>query len=187
VPALPFPEPPLSDGVVSLRPWREDDAAVKAGWASDPEVLRWAGLPEDYTEAAARDLVADLEASRLAGRQIALAIVEASSDRVLGSCDVRYLDPEDLGLGETGYLLGPEARGRGAATRAMRLLVDWSFCTLGMMRIQALVHPDNPRSASVLERLGFRREGRLRAYRAGPDGREDRVLYAIFPGELTPG
>src|SRR3954471_10449089 len=40
-------------------------------------------------------------------------------------------------------------------------------------------------SAAVLDRLGFRREGLLRRYRAGDDGREDRVVYAVVPGELV--
>lgn len=49
------------------------------------------------------------------------------------------------------------ARGRRVATRAMGLLIAWSFRELGMGRIQALVHPDNPRSAGMLDRLGFHR------------------------------
>jgi ribosomal-protein-alanine N-acetyltransferase len=63
----------------------------------------------------------------------------------------------------------------------MWLLVDWSFRALGMERVQALVHPDNTRSAGVLERLGFRRQGRLRRYRVGAAGREDRVLFSVVP------
>ena len=89
---------------------------------------------------------------------------------------------------ELGYLLGPEARGRGVATRALALLVAYAFAELGMARIQALVHPDNPASGRVLERLGFRREGLLRAYRAGEHGREDRVMYSLLADELeAPG
>jgi len=104
---------------------------------------------------------------------------------VLGSCDIRRPDPEDSALGEVGYLLSERARGRGVATRAMGLLVDSSFRALGMERVQALVHPDNPPSAAPLDRLGFKREGLLRRYRAGDEGREDRVLYAVLPGELV--
>jgi len=104
---------------------------------------------------------------------------------VLGSCDIRRPDPEDLALGEVGYLLSENARGRGVATRAMALITAWSFRELGMERVQALVHPDNPPSAAVLDRLGFRREGLLRRYRAGDDGREERYLYSVLAGELV--
>ncbi len=100
------------------------------------------------------------------------------------SCDLRRPDSEDPALGEVGYLLSETARGRGVATRAIGLLVAWSFRELRMERVQALVHPDNPRSAPVLDRLGFQNEGLLRHYRAGEGGREDRVLYSVLPGEL---
>jgi ribosomal-protein-alanine N-acetyltransferase len=183
--ALPFPQPPLTDGVVLLRPWRPEDAAATASWGADPAIVRWTGVPANYTEAAALAYMASAEAARVAGRSLALAIADAGTSAVLGSCDIRRPDPEDPALGEIGYLLCEEARGRGLATRAVELLVSWSFRELGMGRVQALVHPDNRRSAGVLECLGFEREGRLRRYRPGDNGREDRFLYSALPGELV--
>jgi RimJ/RimL family protein N-acetyltransferase len=125
------------------------------------------------------------EDARKAGLAIGLAIIDAKTDVVVGSCDIRRPDPDDPELGEVGFLLAEEARGRGLATRAVALLVDWSFRALEMARIQGLVHPDNPRSARVLERLGFQREGLLRSYRAGTAGREDRILFSLLPDELV--
>ena len=182
--ALPFPEPPLNDGVVALRPWRREDAPVKAAWARDPVIVRWTELPADTTEEAALARAARAEEARRADRAVALAIVDSRRGVVLGSCDIRRPDPDDAALGEVGFLLAEEARGRGVATRAVGLLVDWSFRELEMERVQGLVHPDNPRSAKVLERLGFRREGLLRGYRAGNAGREDRILFSVLPDEL---
>jgi RimJ/RimL family protein N-acetyltransferase len=153
--ALPFPDPPLDDGVVALRPWREGDVALMDEW-----------FDAEWLEQARRD-----------GRALPLAIVDSGSGAVLGSCDLRRPEPDDPGRGEIGYLLAPDARGRGAATRAMRLLVGWAFAELGMRRVQALVHPDNPASAAVLERLGFEREGLLRSYRPGG---EDRIMFAVY-------
>jgi RimJ/RimL family protein N-acetyltransferase len=151
---LPFPDPPLDDGVVALRPWGAQDVPLMDEW-----------LDGSWLEQAVRD-----------GRTLPLAIVDAATGAVLGSCDIRRPEPDDPDRGEIGYLLVPEARGRGAATRAMALLVGWAFRELGMRRVQALVHPDNPASMAVLERLGFQREGLLRSYR--PPG-EDRIMFAI--------
>lgn len=185
VSALPFPEPPLTDGVVKLRPWRPVDAAVKAAWGQDPVIVRWTGVPANYTEEGALAWGPVMEEARQAGRMLALAITDAITADVIGSCDIRRPDSDDPALGEIGYLLSESARGRGLATRAMGLLVAWSFRELGMGRVQALVHPDNPRSAGVLDRLGFKCEGLLRRYRAGDGGREDRILYSVLPGELV--
>jgi RimJ/RimL family protein N-acetyltransferase len=185
VPALPFPDPDLSDGVVTLRPWKAEDARVKASWGQDPLIVRWTDVPAHYTEAAALAWGKQTEEARRAGRSLALAIADAPSGAVLGSCDIRRPDPADPALGEIGYLLSEPARGRGIATRAMGLLIAWSFHELGIARVQALVHPENPPSADVLVRLGFQREGLLRRYRPGDDGREDRIVYSVLPGELT--
>jgi RimJ/RimL family protein N-acetyltransferase len=158
---------------------------VKAAWGRDVVVVRWTRAPVNYTEEAALPWAPRAEEAREAGHSITLAIADARSGAVLGPCDIRRPESEDAALGEVGYLLAEEARDRGVATRATWLLVDWRFRALGMERVQALAHPDNPRSAGVLERLGFRREGRLRRYRPGAAGREDRVLYSVVPGELT--
>jgi [ribosomal protein S5]-alanine N-acetyltransferase len=183
--AFPLPKPPLSDAVVALRPWHQEDAPIKATWGRDAAIVRWTEVPANNTEEAALAWAARAEEARQAGRAVALAIVDAKLDVVLGSCDIRRPDPDDAALGEVGFLLAKEARGRRIATRAVGLLVAWSFRELGMERIQGLVHPNNPRSARVLERLGFRREGLLRRYRAGEAGREDRILFSVLPDELV--
>jgi ribosomal-protein-alanine N-acetyltransferase len=64
---------------------------------------------------------------------------------------------------------------------ALRLVVAWAFAEHALGRVQAFVSPDNERSARLLSRLGFVREGVLRSYR-GP-GR-DRVAFSLLPGEL---
>ncbi len=181
---IPFPDPSLSDGVVALRGWRPEDAPVVAAWGRDEAVVRWTGVPADYSEEAAVAWAAQTEAARKEGRLLWLAIVDAASERVIGACDLRRPDPEDPALCEMGYLLAEDARGRGLTTRAIALLVDWGFRTLRMERIQAMTHPDNPASANVLKRLGFHHEGTLRAYRAGNRAREDRIVYSLLPGEL---
>jgi RimJ/RimL family protein N-acetyltransferase len=140
---------------VALRPWGPQDVPLMDEW-----------LDGDWLEQALRD-----------GRTLPLAIVDAVSGAVLGSCDLRRPEPDDPGRGEIGYLLVPEARGRGAATRAVALLVRWAFEELGMRRVQALVDPGNPASMAVLERLGFEREGLLRSYRPGG---EDRIMFAVL-------
>jgi RimJ/RimL family protein N-acetyltransferase len=154
--ALEYPDPRLTDGVVALRPWRPEDVPLMDEW-----------LDGVWLEQALRD-----------GRTLPLAIVDVASGAVLGSCDLRRPEPDDPDRGEIGYLLVPEARGRGVATRAVGMLVGWAFREIGMRRVQALVHPDNAASAAVLERLGFEREGLLRNYRPGGDG--DRIMFAVY-------
>ncbi len=178
--AAAIPEPGLGDGVVLLRPLRPEDAATKATWGRDADIVRWTGVPSGDTRANASSYIAAAEQSRRAGRSIALAIVDVRSARVVGSCDVRRPEPRDPELGEITILLSQAARGRGLATRALALLIDWSIRGLEMKRIQAVVHPENARSIALFDRLGFEREGLLRHLRPRGTGREDRILYAVL-------
>jgi RimJ/RimL family protein N-acetyltransferase len=90
----------------------------------------------------------------------------------------------DRGCAAAGYWLSPAARGRGLATRAVRLLARWAFGELGLARLELTCGPDNEASQQVAERCGFTREGLLRSHVPFKGGRRDSVLYSLLPGEL---
>ena len=60
---------------------------------------------------------------------------------------------------EIGYWVGEPFWGKGLATRAIQLIVDYGFQQLGMMRIYAGVFDSNKASQKVLEKAGFTFEG----------------------------
>lgn len=79
-----------------------------------------------------------------------------------------------------GYFLHPAARGRGAATEAVRLVTDWAFAALRARRVWASCDRANERSWRLLERCGFRREGHLVNGRVGAQGRlRDTLICAV--------
>jgi RimJ/RimL family protein N-acetyltransferase len=179
---------PVSFGAngIRLRLWEPRDVRSMTTWGDDPMIVRFTGVPAVNTPAIVLRHASEREVQRQAGMALRLMIVD-HDDTLLGSCDVRRLDPADPAFGEIGYLVLEQARGRGVATTAVQLLVDYSFQEMGLQRIQALVHPDNPGSGRVLERAGFRREGLLRGYRPAGDRREDRVLYSIVDTDPRSG
>lgn len=163
-----------------LRSWRKGDAAALPSLAEDAEIVRWTEVPAAYDQEEARTWLSRTEAHRQAGRAVYFAVVDARSDELLGSIDLRIVASEGAQVGEIGYLLWPEARGRGVITRAVSVLARWAFEELGIARLQILVHPDNHASLAVPERAGFTREGLLQSCR-GPG--EDRIVYSLLPGE----
>ena len=105
-------------------------------------------------------------------------IADADSDQVIGSINLRFGEHDTA---EISYFLRTSARGRGIATRAVRLVVRWAFEDLGIERIELRVHPDNTASRRVAERVGFAREGVERASRAWPDGtRFDSIVFSLL-------
>lgn len=181
------PEPPLSDGVVTLRPWRAADVPALVAACSDPELARWLDtVPQPYTEASARAYLAYCDRGwRGRGGETPLAIADAETDEPLGSCGVHWLDI-DQGLAEVGYWVAPAARGRGVATRATRLVAEWVLGRLRLERLQLRADPLNEASCRVAERAGFTREGVLRSARFSPrQGRRvDIAVYSLLRDEL---
>jgi ribosomal-protein-alanine N-acetyltransferase len=92
----------------------------------------------------------------------------------------------DEGTAEVGYWVKREARGRGVASRALRLVSDWTLRELGFGRLQLRADERNVPSQRVAVNVGFTREGVLRASRfnARQNRRVDFVMYSLLPGEL---
>jgi RimJ/RimL family protein N-acetyltransferase len=182
------PDPPLSDGAITLRPWAVADVpALVSICNGDEEMARWLDrLPQPYTEHDAHGYVAfGLAGWRGDGIETPFAVVAADTGRPLGTIGVRWLDPPQ-GVAELGYWTGREARGRGAATRAVRLVADWVLGDLGCERLELRADARNTASLRVAEKAGFTREGILRSARANArDGRRvDHVLWSLLPGEV---
>lgn len=176
---LPLPDPPLRDQRVELRAWRATDVEAVLAAGRDPSITRYRySLP--HTPSAAAAWLEQIDAERASDSRLELAITERAM--IVGSvslCDLEY------GNGMLRYWLLPSGRGRGLATRAVRLLAAWVFRALPVERLAAYVEPDNDASAAVLERAGFVREGRLRRHMLGRDGaRVDSLLYGLLPGDL---
>ena len=180
---LSLPDPPLRDEAVVLRPWREEDIPAIVAACRDPLIPRFTYVPSPYGEDDARAWVADLPARRDRGEHLGLAIADAGSGALLGSVGLRMSDWAQPRAG-IGYWVAPEARGRGVATRAVRLLSRWALDTLHLGRLELLTHLENVASQRVAERAGFRREGVLRAYLEMPDGTwRDCVMFSMVAGD----
>ena len=187
MPELAFPDPPLSDGVVTLRPWADGDLEFVVRACQDPEVSRYSPvIPFPYVEADARGWFEFQEPARLAGHSIDFAVSDAATGRPLGAIGLSRVDHRLLNI-ETGYWLAREARGHGYMTRAVRLVAQWVFDRLGFARLQLCTDPENVASQRIAERCGFRREGHLRSsmlvLHSGE--RRDQFVFGLLPGELV--
>lgn len=93
-----------------------------------------------------------------------LAIALRSSNQLVGTAGFHSVSPLNCSA-ELAYDLAPSVWGKGIATYVCSLLTGWAHSEAGMVRVQATVLQTNARSARVLRRCGFEREGLLRSYR----------------------
>ena len=177
-PLLP-PDPPLRDGDLLLRPSREADAAAIRAVYSEPDIRYWMLWDDELPDEA--EALANIERaaqSWAAGTWAVFRIVDAAPDEVVGGVSLGLREHETA---EISYFLRASARGRGLATRAVRLVTRWAFEELALERIELRVHPENHASRRVAERAGFTREGVERASRSLPDGRRvDSIVFSLL-------
>ncbi len=82
-----------------------------------------------------------------------------------------------------GYYLTPGERGGGYGTEAVEIMVDYLFLSKNIVRIQAETHPENVASHRVLEKAGFKKEGRIRKSFFSRGVWRDTVLFSILREE----
>jgi RimJ/RimL family protein N-acetyltransferase len=167
----------LRDGDLLLRPPTEADVPAVTAACQDEELVRFLPrFPSPYREQDARDWIASCNSGALSRDFL---IVDAAGGDLLGAIGVRLGE-----VGAIGYWIAKEARGRGIATRATRMLSRWALTEGGVQRLQLTTDPANVASQRVAEKAGFTREAVLRAYTRLSEGRRDAVMFSLLPGDL---
>ena len=87
------------------------------------------------------------------------------------------------GVGSLMYWVAPEHQGNGYVTAGTRLLLDFVFREQGLHKVSANVLESNDASRHVLEKLGFREEGRQREECVVDGHREDFFRYGLLARE----
>jgi [ribosomal protein S5]-alanine N-acetyltransferase len=146
---------------VNLRPLTHDDASDVLAVFGDPDVMQFWSSPPLHDVAAATALIDGIHRQFHARRLFQWGVCSPETGRVFGTCTLFNVDSAHR-RAEIGFAIAQETWGRGFASEAVGLLVDFAFHTLGLHRLEADTDPDNVRSLRLLERQGFKREGYLR-------------------------
>lgn len=187
----------LTDGTVTLRPWATHDAWFMAEASADPAIQRFNGTLDRFGYPAPPMSVEEAEAviseftsswrafatSATPGAGAAFAIVDATSDELLGCCGLDDWSKSDVV--QFGYWIGPRARERGFASRAATLLTRWLF-ELGAARVVLKIVAGNDASAAVARRAGFVHESTMRSHGVWQGERCDVMLFAALRSEWNP-
>jgi len=177
----------LSDGSIRIRAYRQDDvdALFEAVSASIPEVSAW--LPwchAGYAHTDSASWVASRPVEWETGTEYAFAVEETSSSTFLGGCGLNAVDPHNK-CANLGYWVRTSHAGHGVATRAARLAAQFGFEDLGLQRIEILVAEGNKASQRVAQKIGARKEARLRKRFLLQGRTQDGLLYSLLPEDMV--
>lgn len=138
---------------VTLRLPREEDAERAYEWDRDPELAAWNGRSPIRVSfsAARRDYLARWE-----NPSVKTFIMEAEEEPI----GMATLYDFRKGGCELGIKIGPnDLRGRGYASEAVELLVEYVFDTLGLENVRGSTLSHNQRMQRVFEKNGFEQVG----------------------------
>lgn len=176
------PEPQLADDVIRLEPLGRDNVPEFVELVADEAVRRFTLIPSGADETFVRTWLARYEAGWDDGSRAGFCIREASDGSFAGFAAVVHLDLDAL-EGELGYMLVPEARGRGSSARAIDLLTRWCFDELGLERLELRIDVTNAASVRVAERAGYRLDGVLRNAYFKEGLRSDTGIWSRLRGD----
>lgn len=149
---------------VLLRAYRPDDDA--AGFAAlsahRDELMQWMSWPSYHQTVLDTASYVRRMAAKFALREVlVMGIWERASGAYLGGTGFHAPDWR-VPSAEFGYFLLPPARGRGLATEALKLVVDYGFRCAGFNRVWGDCDAENAASAAVMRRAGLKHEATMR-------------------------
>ena len=165
---------------ILLREAVRDDMVNRVRWFNDPEVNKTLLLEEKLE--AEKTLEWFEKARDDDSRQD--FVVESEDGKPIGFTGLVGINPVH-GTAECYCVIGEkEYWGKGIGTEAHLLLFDWGFRNLGLYKIWADIRADNIAIIKVIEKLGFKIEGRLREEKNIGGKRVDVVRIGLLRDEF---
>ncbi|MFC8592265.1 GNAT family N-acetyltransferase [Streptomyces atroolivaceus] len=170
-----------------LRPHDPSDEDAVLAACQDAGIQRWTDFPEPYERQHAAFYLRELVSHGWNDETMYhFAVEDRESGVLVASVNVHrhadtYRHADTWGIG---YWTVAEHRGRGYATEAVLALATWSFTERGVQRLEWRAEAGNKASWAVAEKVGFVREGTLRAAQTNSNSLRDTWVGALLPTDL---
>jgi RimJ/RimL family protein N-acetyltransferase len=142
-----------------LRGWHMDDMLSLQKHADNPNVYNFLmdSFPHPYTIDDAVNWI-----TRMQHQNPMLVFAIAIEGKLVGGIGLEMRHDIYTKAPLIGYWLGESFWGRGIMTEAVKLVANYAFANLDIVRLQAGILGNNLASMRVLEKAGFVKEGVLR-------------------------
>jgi RimJ/RimL family protein N-acetyltransferase len=162
---------------VVLRPVEEADLSYLTVWLNDPEVASGVLRNWPLSQDGARSW---LERRKGSLSTLPFAICERPDQRPVGLVEIADIHWVHQ-LAELWIIIGDKTRwGRGLASEALALLLDYAFKNLGLRKMHVKARADNPAAARLYLKCGFVQEGVfIKEYLSGGEY-VDLIRMAVF-------
>ncbi len=169
---------------INIRPVSINDKESIFVYRSDPETHKYLSLIPKTVDDVDDFIKKSSSVFNVQGTWFQFVIIEQLSNQVIGDIGIHFLDtdPENKQV-EIGYTLNKKYHGKGYATEALTVVINYLINYLNKHRITASIDPTNIPSIKLIERLGFRKEAHFIESLFFHGMWVDDVVYAILAKE----
>lgn len=171
--------PTLQSERLLLRKMELSDAGAIYAYCSNPVFYKSMGRQIPISEEKVRSDIRELLEADNNRRPRNWVVLLKSINKAIGDCGFNLYRPDNL-RGEINYAIDPDYWDQGFASEAVQCLLGFAFKSLNLNRIQAICHPTNKRSESVIQKAGMKYEGLLREYIQFEGKSLDMKIYSIL-------
>ena len=167
---------------VTLRYLELDDIDTLYRWETDIELALWSGWTIPRIHAAFRQKYEQ----RITEPEKDLEMLGIEFEgQLVGYVQLAVIDDHER-RAAVGILVGEKRMwGRGIASTALRILLDYAFTVRNLERVYAEVYGFNQRSLRLMERVGFQKEGILRQHEIHNGARQDMHFFGMLKAEFN--
>lgn len=187
--------PVLVEGDIALRPVRLRD---EAAWAQVRQRNRdwcgpWDPTPPPGTEDAPRDYASMVRALRYQarlGQSVPWFVWYGDNGAppvLAGQLTINGITLGSARWANMGYWVDQRWAGRGIIPLAVAVASDYCFEWLRLHRIEIAIRPENAKSLRVVQKLGYRYEGRRNKYLHIDGDWRDHEVFVLNAGDLAGG
>lgn len=174
-----FAMPTLETERLILRRITMRDAKDIFAYSKDPEVARHVLWSAQKELGEAKEYCRFMMKRYRNDQPSSWGIIEKATDMLVGT--IGYMDhSEDNASVEVGYSLARRLWNGGYMTEALSRVIEYTFTSMDINRIEAQHELTNPSSGRVMEKCGMQKEGVLRQRLYNKGRYVDVALYAIL-------
>ncbi len=167
---------------IILRELKKSDAVSIHQNARDKKISKYTTLPYPYKLKDAEDFIKKTCQSIKRKNAYEMGIEFKEEKQIIGMMGLMNINYKNKNA-EIGYWLGKKYWRKGLTKEASNLIIDFGFKELRLERIYAKVMHPNIASQKLLEKIGFKLEGRLRRDEFKNNKWYDDFIYAILKEE----
>lgn len=160
-----------------------DAESMYQNWASDEEVTRFLTWPPHASIEVTKSLLTDWINRYEDDNYYNWVIELKETGDVIGNISVVQLN-EKIDGAIIGYCMSRAYWGKGIMPEALKAVIKYLFCEVGLNRIAACHDVNNPKSGRVMDKAGMKLEGIMRQAGRNNLGIIDEVWHSIIREEF---